>query len=188
MTKQRCFWCLSDPLYIDYHDNEWGTPLHDNQKLFEFLLLEGMQAGLNWLMILRKRESMRQAFHGFNPEKLAAMQDNELIELQNNPGIIRNRLKIVSTRKNAQVFLDLREKGVDFSQWIWQFTEGKIQQNVWETGDQIPASTPVSDNLAKQLKKQGFSFVGSTTCYALMQAIGMVNDHLVSCYRHTQLS
>ncbi len=184
----RCSWCLSDPLYIAYHDKEWGTPLYDNQQLFEFIILEGMQAGLNWLMVLKKRESMREAFHQFNPNKLANVSDEELAALQQNPGIIRNRLKIESTRKNARAFLNFMEKNGDFSQWIWQFTDGKPIQNFRETLDQIPAETDISKSMAKALKAHGFSFIGSTTCYAFMQATGMVNDHLLSCYRHAELS
>lgn len=183
----RCTWCLSDPLYVTYHDHEWGTPLHDHQKLFEFIILEGMQAGLSWLTVLKKRESMRKAFHQFNPEKLARMPDQELITLQNNSDIIRNRLKIASTRKNAQAFLNLKDKGIDLNEWLWQFTDGKTIHNCWNTSTQIPAKTEISDKMAKTLKKNGFCFVGSTTCYAFMQATGMINDHLVSCYRHKEL-
>jgi DNA-3-methyladenine glycosylase I len=187
-NKERCPWCLSDPLYVTYHDQEWGKPLYDNQKLFEFVLLEGMQAGLNWLTILKKREAMRLAFHQFNPEKLATMSDKELVILQNNPNIIRHRLKIASTRKNAQAFLNFRDNNEDFSQWLWQFTEGKPLRNTWKTHQEIPAETDLSKNMAKALKARGFCFVGPTTCYALMQATGMVNDHLVSCYRYDELS
>lgn len=186
--KQRCSWCLKDPLYIAYHDEEWGKPLYDNQTLFEFILLESMQAGLNWFMVLKKRETMRQAFYQFDPHRLAIATDEELADLQNNPGIIRNRLKIESTRKNAKAFLNLMEKHGDFSQWIWQFTDGKPFCNHWERLEQIPAETESSKIMAKALKSHGFSFIGSTTCYAFMQATGMVNDHLISCYRYAELS
>ncbi len=187
--KKRCSWCITDPLYIQYHDEEWGTPLRDPLKLFEFIILEGMQAGLSWLTVLRKREFMREAFHGFNPEKLAQLTDQELEALKNNPGIIRNRLKIASTKQNAQAYLKFQENknNENFSEWLWQFTDGKTIHNYWESHTQIPAKTEISDKMAIALKKRGFNFVGSTICYALMQATGMVNDHLVSCYRHAPL-
>jgi DNA-3-methyladenine glycosylase I len=187
-NKNRCTWCLSDPLYIQYHDEEWGTPLHDAQKLFEFILLEGMQAGLSWLTILKKREAMRKAFHGFNPVKLALLNDNEIENLKDNPNIIRNHLKIASTRKNALAFLKFQEQNENMSEWLWQFTDGKTIQNAWKNHTDIPTTTKESDQMAKALKKRGFAFVGSTTCYAFMQATGMVNDHLVTCYRHHELT
>lgn len=185
--KNRCAWCLIDPLYIAYHDEEWGVPQYNAQKLFEFIILEGMQAGLSWFTILKKRAAMQKAFHHFNPEILAHLTDNQLAEHMHNPEIIRNRLKIASVRQNAQAFLTLCKKNNDlsyFSEWIWQFTNGKIIHNHWETHSQIPITTPESDAMAKALKKAGFNFIGSTICYAFMQATGMVNDHLISCYRH----
>ena len=187
MTEQRCPWCLSDPLYIRYHDEEWGQPCYDDQKLFEFLILEGAQAGLNWLTILKRREGYREAFCQFDPEKVARLTAKDQQRLLQNPGIIRNRLKIKSAINNAQAFLRIQEQYDSFSQFIWQFVDGRPIQNHWKTLTDIPATTPESDQLSKALKKAGFTFVGSTICYAYMQAMGLVNDHLVSCSkRHTK--
>lgn len=178
---KRCSWCHGDDLYIDYHDNEWGVPLYDDQKLFEFLLLEGAQAGLSWITVLKKREGYRKAYDNFNPEKIARYSDKKIAKLLENPNIIRNRLKVNSAVKNAQAYLNLRDAGTSFSDFLWDFVDGKPIQNKWRTMKQVPASTDISDKLSKALKKQGFNFVGSTICYAHMQATGMVNDHLVTC-------
>ncbi len=180
---KRCDWCLGDDLYLDYHDKEWGTPLWDDDKLFEFLLLEGAQAGLSWITVLRKRENYAAAMDNFDASKIARYGKRDKQRLLNNPGIIRNRLKIDSAINNAQRYLEIKERG-SFAEYLWQFVDGKPQQNRFKTLAEVPATTAASDLMAKTLKKQGFNFVGSTICYALMQATGMVNDHLVSCYRH----
>jgi DNA-3-methyladenine glycosylase I len=184
--KKRCPWCGTDPLYRDYHDNEWGTPVYDNQKLFEFLILEGAQAGLSWITVLRKRENYRKAFDDFNPEKIARYTDAKKAKLLLNEGIIRNRLKIDSAIKNANAYLLMQKNGEDFSHFLWSFVGGKPKQNTLTSMSQVPAFTPESDAMSKALKQKGFNFVGSTICYAFMQATGMVNDHLVDCYRHKQ--
>ncbi|RMX21764.1 DNA-3-methyladenine glycosylase I [Legionella jordanis] len=183
---QRCQWANRDPLYVLYHDQEWGVPLRDPGKLFEMIILEAMQAGLNWFTVLKKREAMRQAFFNFSPEKLARLTDEHLKQWLNHEGIIRNRLKLQSLRNNAQCFLKIaeRENVVDY---LWQFTEGKTIENKWHSLPEVPAITPESIQMAKQLKKDGFSFLGPTTCYALMQAAGMVNDHLTCCFRWQEL-
>ena len=180
----RCAWCHGDELYERYHDNEWGVPLFDEQTLFEFLLLEGAQAGLSWITVLRKREGYRQAFDNFDPEKIARYSDKKIAKLLQNPNIIRNRLKITSAVKNARAYLELKNGGTSFSDFFWQFVDGVPKQNRWRTMKQIPASTKISDALSKALKQRGFTFVGSTICYAHMQATGMVNDHLVTCPRY----
>lgn len=182
--KQRCPWCGTDPLYMDYHDNEWGTPLYDNQKLFEFLILEGAQAGLSWITVLRKRENYRKAFDNFDPVKIARYTEAKKAKLLLNEGIIRNRLKIDSAIKNAQAYLAMQKNGEDFSEFLWSFVGGKPKKNKWQSMSQVPAFTPESDAMCKALKQRGFNFVGSTICYAFMQATGMVNDHLVGCYRY----
>ncbi len=180
----RCTWCHGDPLYQHYHDTEWGVPLFDDQKLFEFLLLEGAQAGLSWITILRKREGYRAAFDDFNPEKIARYTEKRVEKLLQNPNIIRNRLKVKSAIQNAKAYLRLRDSGTKFSHFLWQFVDGVPKQNRWRSMKQVPASTKISDALSKALKQQGFNFVGSTICYAHMQATGMVNDHLVTCPRY----
>ncbi len=180
----RCEWVSQDPDYIRYHDEEWGVPLHDDQKLFEFLILEGAQAGLSWLTILRKRENYRRAFDNFDAGKIARYGDPDIERLLNDAGIVRNRLKILSAIRNAQGFLDICESHASFDQYIWQFTEGKIIQNNWQNLAQIPASTEDSLAMSKALKMRGFNFVGETICYAFMQATGMVNDHSCDCFRH----
>lgn len=182
---KRCSWCHGDSLYEEYHDSEWGVPLYDDQKLFEFLVLEGAQAGLAWITVLRKREGYRKAFDGFDPEKIARYSEKRIDKLLQNPGIIRNRLKVKSAVQNARAYLDLREAGKSFSDFLWQFVDGVPVQNRWRSMKEVPATTPVSDRLSRELKKKGFNFVGSTICYAHMQATGMVNDHIVSCPRHT---
>lgn len=183
----RCQWCVNDPLYIAYHDNEWGTPLRQKHKLFEMLILECMQAGLSWITVLRKREAMREAFHDFDAVRLAQLTDAELDDLLKVDGIIRNRLKIKAVRNNAQVFLAI-DKREDIIDYFWQFTSGKVLQNCRQTLSEIPAQTLESQNMAKQLKKDGFSFLGPITCYAFMQAVGMVNDHVQSCHRWQPLA
>lgn len=180
----RCSWVdLSKPDYVAYHDEEWGVPVHDDRKLFEFLVLESAQAGLSWYTILRKRENYRQAFDGFNPEKIALYDDNKVQELLNNPGIVRNRLKVLATINNARRFLAIQAEFGSFDTYIWQFVGGKPIINHWKTLAECPATTPESDAMSKDLKKRGFKFLGSTVCYAHMQATGMVNDHLLDCFR-----
>jgi len=181
LTTKRCAWVSTDPLYIEYHDNEWGVPLRDNYRLFEFLLLEGAQAGLSWITVLKKRENYRAAFDNFNPYKIAAYKQDKIDALLQNPGIIRNRLKIASAISNAQAYIKLTEEGMDFSQYLWQFVGGEPILNRWKSIKQVPAKTELSDAMSKDLKRRGFKFVGSTICYAFMQAVGMVNDHTVDC-------
>jgi len=183
-SRERCAWTGSDPLYISYHDEEWGVPLHDDRQLFEFLLLEGAQAGLSWITILRKRESYREAFDRFDPEKIARYDDAKRAELLANPGIVRNRLKINAAIVNAQAFLTIVEGGQSFNDYIWQFVDGEPKVNHWANLGEVPATTPTSDLMSKTLKKAGFKFVGSTICYAFMQACGMVNDHTTNCFRY----
>ena len=185
---KRCEWCLKDDLYIDYHDHEWGVPVHDDRKLFEFLLLEGVQAGLSWLTVLRKRDAYRLAFADFDPEVIANYGIEKIAELMNNPGIIRNRLKIESAVKNAKAFLKVQEEAGSFDNYIWKFTEGKTIQNSFNSLNEIPAETEISRLISKDLKKRGFTFVGPTIVYAHMQATGMVNDHLKDCFRYPQLT
>ena len=184
LTQERCDWCHGDELYEAYHDEEWGVPLHDDRKLFEFLILEGAQAGLSWITVLRKRENYRHALWDFDPEKMASFGKREKNQLLNNEGIIRNRLKIDSAINNAQRFLEIQSTS-SFDDYLWQFVEGATIQNSFKSLSEVPATTKKSDLMAKTLKKSGFNFVGSTICYALMQATGMVNDHLVSCPRHS---
>ena len=183
----RCDWAKND-LAIHYHDTEWGVPQHDDQKLFEFLILEGAQAGLSWDTILRKRENYRAAFDSFEAEKIARYDAAKCAELLQNEGIIRNRLKIASAVGNAQKFLKVQEEFGSFDSYIWNFTGGKPVVNAWENLRQVPASTDISDALSKDLKRRGFNFVGSTIMYAFMQACGLVNDHLVSCFRYEEVS
>ena len=185
--KTRCEWADSDQLYIEYHDREWGVPLHDDQKLFEFLILEGMQAGLSWITILRKRENFRAAFDNFDPEKVARYDKRKIKQLLADPGIIRNRLKVAAAITNAQSFLDVQEEFGGFDKYIWPFVGGRPIKNKRMAIKQLPARTKESDKLSEDLKKRGFKFVGSTICYAHMQATGMVNDHLVHCFRYNEL-
>lgn len=186
-TKTRCSWAGSDPLYRDYHDLEWGVPVHDDRLLFEFLILEGAQAGLSWITILRKREAYRRAFGNFDPEAVAAFDDARTLALMNDAGIVRNRLKIVSAISNAKAFLKVAEEFGSFDRYIWSFTGGETIQNSWARLADVPASTEMSDRMSRDLKKRGFKFVGSTICYAFMQAVGMVNDHTVDCFRWAEL-
>ncbi|MHB8790800.1 MAG: DNA-3-methyladenine glycosylase I [Desulfobulbaceae bacterium] len=183
----RCAWAGSDPLYLAYHDSEWGVPVFEDRRLFEFLTLEGAQAGLSWLTILRKREAYRSAFAGFDPEAVARFDDAKMKELLADPGIVRNRLKVESTITNARAFLAIQEEFGSFAAYQWRFVNGRPLQNRWRTIREVPASTPISDALSRDLKKRGFRFVGSTICYAHMQAVGMVNDHTVDCFRWREL-
>jgi len=181
-NKTRCQWCLSDQIYIDYHDNEWGRPEYDDRKLFEMINLEGAQAGLSWITILKKRESYLKAFDNFEAEKIVKYSDKKLEKLKLNPDIIRNRLKIAAVRTNAQAYLKIKESGLSFSDYIWKYVDGKPIVNNFKTMADIPANTPGSDRMSKQMKKDGFKFIGSTIAYAFMQATGLVNDHVASCY------
>ncbi len=183
----RCTWPGTDKLYISYHDKEWGVPLHNDRKLFEFLILEGAQAGLSWITILRKRDNYRKAFDKFDFNKVATYRKTKVESLLKNEGIIRNRLKIESTVTNAKAFLEVRKEFGTFDRYLWDFVDGKPIQNRFKTMADLPASTPLSDQLSKDLKQRGFKFVGGTIAYAFMQAVGMVNDHTISCYRHKEL-
>ena len=183
----RCGWSISDPLMIDYHDNEWGVPVHDDRKHFEMIVLDGAQAGLSWQTVLRKRESYREAFDNFDPKKVARYNDKKIMKLFGNPGIIRNRLKINSAVLNAKAFLEVTEEFGTFDKYIWQFVGQRTVHNSWKFLKELPAKTSESDSMSKDLKKRGFSFVGSTICYAYMQAAGMVNDHTIECFRHKEL-
>jgi DNA-3-methyladenine glycosylase I len=183
---QRCPWATTEPA-ITYHDEEWGVPVHDDRMLFEFLILEGAQAGLSWNTILKKRENYRKAFHGFRPEKIARYGKRDVQRLLGNDGIVRNRLKITATIANAKMFLAVREEFGTFDAYLWSFVGGKPIQNRWRTMTAVPAQSPESDAMSKDLLRRGFKFVGSTICYALMQATGMVNDHLVTCPRYAEL-
>ncbi len=181
---ERCSWCLGHDIYERYHDEEWGVPLHDEQKHFEFLLLETMQAGLSWLTILRRRENYRLAFSGFNPIKVAKYSPAKVEELMQDSGIIRNRLKIEAAVNNAKRFIEIQNEFGSFDKYIWGFTGGKVIKNSWKSLNEAPATSELSDKVAKDLKKRGFKFVGSTTIYAHLQAIGVINDHLVTCFRY----
>jgi DNA-3-methyladenine glycosylase I len=178
----RCFWGNSHPLYRDYHDNEWGRPVHDDQKLFEMLTLEGMQAGLSWLTVLKKRDAFRKAFDNFDPKKVALYDEKKIEELMANEGIIRNRLKIISTINNAKLFLKIVEEHGSFDKMIWEYVDNKPIVGHWKRFEDIPLYTPISDKIGKDLKKMGFNFVGTTIIYSFMQAVGMVNDHVVGCF------
>lgn len=185
--RNRCAWAGSDPLYRAYHDREWGVPVHDDLLLFELLILEGAQAGLSWLTILRKREAYRAAFAGFDPEVVARFDATKVEELLANPGIVRNRRKVESAVTNARAFLKVREELGSFAAYMWRFVEDRPIQNAWRDIKEVPASTPLSEAMSRDLKKRGFRFVGSTICYAHMQAVGMVNDHTVDCFRWREL-
>lgn len=184
-ADQRCGWCLGSELYIEYHDNEWGRPCHDSRKLFEMINLEGAQAGLSWITILNKREGYRKHFADFDPETISRFTDVKLDEISTNPAIVRHRQKVYAVRKNAQAFLDLKSGGVEFVDFIWKYVDFSQIDNKVKSMNDIPPSTAVSTKMSKDLKRIGFSFVGPTTCYAFMQAAGLVNDHLVSCHCHT---
>ncbi len=185
---QRCAWANNSQLYMDYHDHEWGVPVHNDRTLFEFLILEGAQAGLSWKLILDRREQYRKAFDGFDVEKIARYDEAKVQTLVENAGIIRNKAKISATILNARLFREIQEKYDSFDAFIWQFVGGKPLQNSWRNANLVPASTLESDAMSKSLKKLGFKFVGATICYAFMQAVGMVNDHTVDCYRWKELS
>ena len=180
----RCPWCGDDPLYIAYHDQEWGRPQHDDTRLFEMLILEGAQAGLSWITILRKREGYRRAFHGFDPQRVAQMTEEDVERLMQDSGIVRNRLKIRSAIRNAAVFLQLQQEHGSFDHWLWSHTQGQSVLNHWPSLQDCPASTALSDQISKSLKKAGMNFVGSTVIYAYLQATGVVNDHLLGCHCH----
>ena len=185
-SVKRCDWALGSELEQNYHDTEWGVALHDDRKFFEFITLEGAQAGLSWATILRKRENYRKLFDEFDVEKIARYNKRKIESLLKNPGIIRNRLKVESTVSNARAFLEIQHAFGSFDDYIWRFTDGTAIVNRWKSMQDIPASTEISDRMSKDLKKRGFRFVGSTICYAFMQATGMVNDHTIDCFRHRQ--
>ncbi|WP_159881055.1 DNA-3-methyladenine glycosylase I [Paenibacillus puerhi] len=183
----RCGWVNDDPLYVNYHDQEWGVPVHDDRLLFEMLILEGAQAGLSWYTVLKKRDRYREAFDGFDPVKIAGYRDDKLAELLADTGLIRNRLKIGGAVKNARAFLQVQAQFGSFDRYIWSFVGGVPKVNRWTSLRQVPASTPESEAMSKDLKKRGFTFVGSTICYAFMQATGMVMDHTTDCFRYAEL-
>jgi DNA-3-methyladenine glycosylase I len=183
----RCAWCGQDPLYIAYHDEEWGVPVYDERRLFEMLILEGAQAGLAWITILRKREGYRRAFDGFDPQQIARYDEARIEALLADPGIVRNRLKVQAAVVNARALLDLRERGRSFPELLWSHVGGVPRLNAWRTLEEVPATTPESEAMSRTLKRLGFKFVGSTVCYAFMQAVGMVNDHTTDCYRHAEV-
>ncbi|EKD51504.1 MAG: hypothetical protein ACD_62C00244G0022 [uncultured bacterium] len=185
-TLTRCPWCGSDPIYIDYHDKEWGVPVHDDKKLFEFLVLESAQAGLSWLTILKRREGYRNAFADFDAEKVARFSEKRVAKLLQNTGIIRNRLKVTAAVSNAKAFLKVQQKYGSFSDYSWRIVDGRTIVNKWERLDQLPVTSKESDAFSRDLKTRGFKFVGSTIIYAHMQAVGMVNDHLTSCFRYKE--
>jgi DNA-3-methyladenine glycosylase I len=187
-TKKRCAWATTDPLYITYHDAEWGVPVHNDRKLFEMLTLEGAQAGLSWITILKKRENYRKSFERFDPRAIARYDSRKIRHLLSLEGIVRNRLKIRGTINNAQAFLAVQSEFGSFDQYIWNFVGGFTKQNSWRTLKECPATTPESDAMSRDLKKRGFTFVGPTICYAFMQAVGMVNDHTIDCFRHRALN
>jgi DNA-3-methyladenine glycosylase I len=185
---KRCDWAGTDPLYVAYHDEEWGVPVHDDRRLFEFLVLEGAQAGLSWLTILRKREHYRRAFAGFDPTKVARFDRRKRDRLLQDPGIVRNRLKIEASIGNARAFLAVQEEFGSFDAYLWRFVDGRPVQNRWQRLRDLPAQTPASEALSRDLRQRGFRFVGPTICYAHMQATGMVNDHLLGCFRYPQVA
>ncbi|MFH5182095.1 DNA-3-methyladenine glycosylase I [Paenibacillus sp. TAB 01] len=187
MQKERCGWVNSDPLYIDYHDKEWGVPVHDDRKLFEMLVLEGAQAGLSWYTVLKKRARYREVFDGFDPERVALYDEAKMAELLQDEGIIRNKLKVQSAVTNAQAFLRVKEEFGSFDRYIWQFVGGSPLHHHRQSLGEVPARTAESDAMSKDLKKRGFKFIGTTICYAYMQATGMVNDHTIRCFRHAEV-
>ena len=183
----RCSWCLGREIYLDYHDREWGVPLHDDRKLFEFLALEGVQAGLSWITVLKKRPAYREAFDDFDFNRVAQYDERKIQSLLANPGIVRNKLKVHSAIRNARAFIRVREQFGSFDHYIWNFVDGQPIQNAWQNGSQIPAATPLSNKISKDLKQRGFNFVGPTIIYAHMQATGMVNDHTTDCFRYAEV-
>jgi DNA-3-methyladenine glycosylase I len=186
-ARPRCTWCLREDIYVRYHDEEWGVPEHDDQKLFAKLILDGAQAGLSWITILKKRDHYYRAFDHFDAEKMARYSEKKIARLLADPGIVRNRLKVNAAVTNARAYLELREELGSFDKFLWQFTGGKTRRNAWKHLKQVPARTPESDAMSRALQQRGFKFVGSTICYAFMQAVGMVNDHLVDCHRYRQV-
>lgn len=188
MEKIRCDWCLGNDIYLKYHDEEWGVAVYDDKKWFEFLVLESAQAGLSWLTILKRRENYRKAFAGFDPRKVAQFDENKIAELLQDEGIIRNRQKVHAAVNNARCFLEVQAKSGSFSNYMWQFVDGKPIQNKWKNLADLPAKTPLSEKITKEMKQLGFTFFGPTIAYAHMQATGMVNDHLVNCFRYKELS
>lgn len=188
MEKIRCSWVGEQKIYQDYHDNVWGRPNYDSRDLFAKLCLDGQQAGLSWITILKKQENYERAFANFDPHELVKYTEQDVERLMQDKGIVRNRLKIKSIIKNAQAYLDIEQSGTDFAEFIWQFVGGKPIRNSWQSGKDVPVSTPESDAMAKALKKKGFSFVGTTICYAFMQAVGMVNDHTVDCHCYDEIN
>lgn len=187
-TLIRCEWCGSDPIYVNYHDKEWGTPEHDDVKLFEMIALDGMQAGLSWMTILKKRENFRLAFDGFNPEVVAGYTQDKVEVLMNDAGIVRNRLKIEAIISNARLTLDVQKEFGSLNEYLWRFVDGKLVVNQWKSMSEIPVSTPLSDKVSKDMKSRGFKFCGTTITYAFMQAAGLVNDHEVHCFRYAELT
>jgi DNA-3-methyladenine glycosylase I len=187
MEPTRCEWCGQDPLYLAYHDREWGVPVHDDRRLFEMLVLEGAQAGLSWMVILRKRENYRRAFAGFDPGQVARFDAPRLQELQRDPGIVRNRLKLEAAVKNARAMLTIQERHGSLDTFLWRYVDGQPRHNRWPSPVSVPALSHESRTMSKDLKKLGCSFVGPTICYAFMQAVGMVNDHTIDCFRHREL-
>ena len=187
-SRSRCSWCGEHPLYVAYHDQEWGVPLHTDQQLFEFLVLEGAQAGLSWLTILKKRDAYRKAYYQFDAEKIARFNSRSIVRLLNNTGIVRNRLKIEASITNARAFLEVQDSFGSFDEYIWQFVDYQPIQNRWRQLQEIPVSTKESMQMSKDLQSRGFRFVGPTICYAFMQAVGMVNDHVTTCFRHKELA
>jgi len=185
--KKRCTWCLGHDIYVDYHDEEWGVPVHDDRELLKMLCLEGAQAGLNWLTVLKKREGYRKLFDNFEAKKIVKYSDKKLAKILQDPSIVRNRLKVASVVKNAKGFLQIQEEFGSFDEYIWQFVEGKTIKNKFKKMEEVPAKTKESEAMSKALKKRGFSFVGPTICYAFMQACGMVNDHTTDCFRYKQV-
>jgi DNA-3-methyladenine glycosylase I len=185
--QNRCNWCLKDPLYIRYHDEEWGVPVYDDKKHFEFLVLESAQAGLSWLTVLRKRQAYHSAFSGFDPVKVAAYNEGEILELLSNPGIIRNRLKIKSAVNNARRFLNIQEEFGSFNNYIWNFVDHRPVVNTFKSDQEVPSSSDLSDLISGDLKRRGFTFVGSTIVYAHLQATGLINDHVVDCFRYNEI-
>ena len=184
---KRCNWCGNDPIYIKYHDTEWGVPVYDDSKIFEFLLLETFQAGLSWITILKKRENFRKVFDNFDYQKIANYSEKKIEELKLDAGIIRNRLKIKAAKTNASAFIEVQKEFGTFSKYIWEFVNGKPIQNNFKSTGELPANTPLSDKISSDLKKRGFKFVGSTIVYAHMQAMGMVNDHITDCFRYNEI-
>jgi DNA-3-methyladenine glycosylase I len=187
-SENRCIWHLGDEVYLKYHDEEWGVPVYDDQELFEMLILEGAQAGLSWITILKRRKNYRIAYDGFDPTVMAAWNDSKIISLYANKDIIRNRLKIMAARSNARAYMKVLEEFTSFREFIWSFVNYKPITNFWKSWDKTPAKTKESENMSKELKARGFQFVGPTICYAYMQAIGMVNDHITSCFRHSEIA